>query len=112
MIACHCTQCRKTSGHVWAATSAACDDIHFDRRSGLQWFRASDTAQRGFCAQCGSSLFWRPDGQDRMAIAAGSLHAPTGLTLSAHVFCADKGTYYTLPDQIPQFSHFSGEENA
>ena len=112
VIACHCTQCRKTSGHFWAATSAPDSAITLTRDAGLTWFRASDTARRGFCENCGSSLFWKPDGQDRTAIAAGALDTPTGLALSAHVFVADKGDYYDIADPCPQHQHFSGGENA
>ena len=110
-IACHCGQCRKTSGHYWAATSAPNDAITMIRNDGLKWFRASDSAQRGFCAHCGSSLFWKPDGQDRTAIAVGSLDGDTGLELTAHVFVADKGDYYAINDSCPQHQQFSGGED-
>ena len=111
VIACHCTQCRKTSGHFWAATSTADSNITMTQTGGLTWFRASETARRGFCATCGSSLFWKPDDQDRTAIAAGALDNPTGLSTSAHVFVADKGDYYDIADTCPQFQQFSGGEN-
>lgn len=110
VIACHCTQCRKTSGHYWAATSAPLSAIRFTEKSTLTWFRASTTAERGFCSNCGSSLFWKPDGQDRMAIAAGALDTPTGLSCVAHVFVADKGAYYEIQDDLPQHQLFSGGE--
>ncbi len=45
------------SGHFYAATSVAMADFRLVRDEGLRWFRASDTASRGFCALCGSSLF-------------------------------------------------------
>ena len=112
VLACHCTQCRKTSGHFWAATSAADSTITLTHKAGLKWFRASDTAQRGFCATCGSSLFWKPDGQARTAIAAGAFDTSAGLTLAAHVFVADKGDYYAISDGCQQFQQFSGGENA
>ncbi|MGB8815565.1 MAG: GFA family protein [Paracoccaceae bacterium] len=93
--ACHCTQCRKWSGHFWAASSAALTDFHLIRQGGLAWYRASPTAKRGFCRDCGASLFWIPDGEDRIAFAPGALDAPTGLALTQHIFVEDAGDYYT-----------------
>jgi hypothetical protein len=106
VIACHCTQCRKSSGHFWAATSAPMDRIHLDRTDSLTWFQSSDTARRGFCAVCGSSLFWEPVGEGRLAIAAGALDGDTGVTLTKHIFCAEKGDYYDIADDLPQIARW------
>ena len=35
---CHCGQCRRTSGHVWASTMVAPDDLTFTRKDGLTWY--------------------------------------------------------------------------
>ncbi len=99
VIACHCTQCRKTSGHHVAATSAPRDTV--DVEGNLRWFAASETARRGFCPICGSNLFWDGPGAN-LSIFAGTLDGPTGLRLKAHIFCADKGDYYEIADGLPQ----------
>ena len=112
VLACHCQQCRKTSGHYWAATSVRDTALEMTRKGGLAWFRASDTAQRGFCNLCGSTLFWKPDNADRTAVSADALDGATGLELSQHVFVADKGDYYALSDGKPQHTQFSGGEDA
>ena len=59
VVACHCTQCRKTSGHVWAATSVGDEDLIFLRKDGLKWYQSSAKAKRGFCENCGASLFYK-----------------------------------------------------
>jgi hypothetical protein len=97
VIVCHCTQCRKTSGHVWAATSVPLDRFHLTCSGGLRWFRSSPQAERGFCGICGASLFWKPTGEDRISIAAGSLDGPTGLSVEPDWFLEDAGDYYTMP---------------
>lgn len=99
VIACHCAQCRKTSGHHVAATSALRDDVQITGT--VQWFASSDSARRGFCGTCGSNLFWDGPGS-HLSIFAGTLDAPTGLTLAGHIFCADKGDYYDIADDLPQ----------
>lgn len=103
VTACHCSQCRKQSGHYYAAVTVADADIDIDGLDTVRWYRASESAERGFCATCGSVLFWNPLGRDTISVMAGCLDAPTGLDMDAHIFVADKGDYYTLDDGLPQF---------
>lgn len=98
---CHCSQCRRVSGHHWAATRAPFDQVTFTRDDGLKWYVSSDWAKRGFCGECGSSLFYRTNDEDGIGIAAGCLDMPTGLTPGKHIFCADKGDYYEIADDAP-----------
>lgn len=98
VIACHCVQCRKTSGHYVAATSVARDQI--DIGGAVSWYMSSSTARRGFCGTCGSNLFWDGAGLN-ISIHAGSLDGETGLALAGHIFCADKGDYYEIGDDVP-----------
>ena len=100
--ACHCTQCRKTSGHHVAATWALREDIAMETADALRWYRSSAAARRGFCATCGSNLFWDADGDPHLSISAGALEGPTGLRLAGHIWCASKGDYYDIADGLPQ----------
>ncbi len=100
---CHCSQCRRTSGHLWASTHAAHADLHFETDDGLTWYASSEVAKRGFCRHCGSNLFYRLNDEDGIAIAAGCLDGPTGMRLARHIFVADKGDYYTIDDDLPRF---------
>lgn len=96
--ACHCSQCRRWSGHVWAAILPRSLTIEGNPK----WYRASDRARRGFCGDCGSALFWQRDGSDIIDVAAGAIDSPTGLRLLGHIFTADKGDYYDIADGLPQ----------
>lgn len=98
VIACHCRQCRKTSGHYVAATSAPIESISIS--GAPRWYRSSDRAERGFCPICGSNLFWRADGH--MSIFAGSLDEHPELKMAGHIYCDDKGAYYEITDGLPQ----------
>ena len=104
VIACHCSQCRRSSGHFVAATGAPSDRLTLVRADTLVWFVSSAHAERGFCGRCGSSLFWRPTSGDRpwTSIMAGSLDPPTRLKIERHIFVADKSDYYTIADGAPQ----------
>jgi hypothetical protein len=103
VVACHCTQCRRTSGHYSAYTSTAVTDLEVTQSDGLRWYRSSESAERGFCERCGSNLFWRPFSEPlRISIAAGTLMGKTGLRISRHIFTADQGDYYHLNADEPQ----------
>jgi hypothetical protein len=100
--ACHCSQCRKQSGHYWASTDVARSALTLHGADSLTWFFASERVRRGFCATCGSFLFWDPIHKDRIAIAMGAFETPTGTRLGSHIFVADKGDYYDIGDGLPQ----------
>ena len=99
VIACHCTQCRKTSGHHVAATSAPRDNVEI--RGDVTWYNSSENARRGFCGVCGSNLFWDGAGEN-LSIFAGTIDGTTGLQTQGHIFCADKGDYYEIPEGLPR----------
>jgi hypothetical protein len=108
VVACHCSQCRRSSGHFVAATGTAADKVTFTRSETLSWYASSDRAERGFCGRCGSSLFWRPTGSEHpwLGIMAGTLDAPTHLKLVQHIFVADKSDYYAITDGAPQLAQW------
>ncbi|MDH3586361.1 MAG: GFA family protein [Gammaproteobacteria bacterium] len=101
---CHCSQCRKTSGHFVAAVDCSPGDLQLLEDKGLRWFRSSAIAQRGFCENCGSSLFWRPEHGRHVSIMAGVLDLPTGLQADEHIFVDDASDYYVIDDGLPQFA--------
>lgn len=102
ITACHCTQCRKQSGHFYAATAAQNEHLAIEGEDNLTWFHASKEAERGFCKTCGSTLFWRHSAESFTSILAGSLDGETGLKIAKHIFVSDKGDYYDISDNVPQ----------
>ena len=101
VVCCHCSQCRRQSGHFYAATDVLDEHLAVTDDDALAWYAASDEARRGFCRHCGSALFWKRNGSARTSVLAGCLDAPTGLVATAHIFVADKGDYYDLEDGLP-----------
>ncbi|WP_210324332.1 GFA family protein [Aestuariivirga litoralis] len=103
ILVCHCTQCRKQTGHYWASTHCTDKDLKFVRQDGLKWFHSSDMAKRGFCKECGSTLFWKKLPDDGIiSISAGTIDGKTGLQISAHLFEEDKGDYYEIAADAPR----------
>jgi hypothetical protein len=104
ITACHCSQCRKTSGHVWASTDVSKAHLTMTGAENLRWYQSSEKVRRGFCGTCGSALFWDPVQRDTIGVAMGAFDQPTGTHLHVHIFTADKGDYYKIADGVPQFA--------
>ncbi|MBY0304839.1 MAG: GFA family protein [Sphingomonas sp.] len=102
IAACHCGQCRKQSGHYWAAAEMARESLSMINDATLRWYQSSEKARRGFCATCGSFLFWEPIDSDRIDVAMGAIEGPTATRLDRHIFVAEKGDYYDIADGLPQ----------
>lgn len=100
--ACHCTQCRKHSGHFFASTDVPRAAVTIHGAEHVGWYRSSAKARRGFCSTCGSSLFWDPVEKDWIGIAMGAFDRPTDTALAVHIFVADKGDYYEIADDVPK----------
>lgn len=102
--ACHCTQCRKQTGHYLVAVNVHRDKLTVRGEDKLTWYRSSENFDRGFCSICGSTLLWKPeiDGYEYTSVAMGAFDDPTGARISKHIFVADKGDYYDIDDGLPQ----------
>jgi hypothetical protein len=114
VLICHCEECRRWHGHVSACTAAKREDLVLTEQRGLRWLdspRSDAHARRGFCAECGSSLFWDAAGRATVSIAAGTLDGPTGLRVAAHWYVSQAGDYYELPaDGLPRHAQSAEQE--
>lgn len=110
VIYCHCSQCRKTSGHFVAASACDSADLDLLEAASLRWYDSSPDAQRGFCSQCGGNLFWRPVGGEHVSIMAGTIDVPTEVKAAAHIYVGSASDYHVLCDELPQYEEDSTEE--
>jgi hypothetical protein len=73
---CHCRMCQKAVGGLFAALVAAPDVSLSFTRGVPATFRSSDHVERGFCAACGTPLFFRAEESGRTNLTMGSLDRP------------------------------------
>jgi hypothetical protein len=102
ILYCHCTQCRRQTGHFLASTAAEDVNIEIEGSEHLSWFQSSPEAKRGFCSICGSGLFWKNTSKSYTSILAGAFDEPNDLTAKAHIYVAHKGGYYEINDGLKQ----------
>lgn len=99
---CHCEMCRRASGAIvvaWATFESA--RVSFPRGEPV-WRRSSDFAKRAFCAQCGSALAWRRDGEDLIDLTIGSCDRPETLPAAEHIWTGDAIPWLRIADDLPR----------
>jgi hypothetical protein len=101
IICCHCEQCRRSSGHFVAATACRKANFRLLNDDTLKWYSVKPGLRRGFCAVCGSSLFFEDLNGERISITAGTLDQPQGLKIAAHIYAAEAGDYYRIEAGVP-----------
>jgi hypothetical protein len=101
VLVCHCVDCLRFHGGPGYYTSVAKADLELVVERGLHW-RATPTsdaeAERGFCAACGSSLFWRAPARATISVTAGTLDGPTGIHTSGHIYDAQRADWEHVDD--------------
>lgn len=98
---CHCKMCRRWGGGMpWAGVHTR---VRLTEEGDLRWWRSSEWGERGFCASCGASLFWRDlGGSPEWVVSVGALENEEGLGIRRHIFIDDKGGYYDTADDAPR----------
>ena len=101
--ACHCSMCRKWVGGPFMAVP--CTGAVFE--GPVKRYRSSDGFERGFCCECGSSLFFHPEGSDLHGIPFGLFDDPPDLPFKAEFFIDQKPACYSFSDETRKMT---GEE--
>jgi hypothetical protein len=107
VINCHCIQCTKTHGNFAAYTSVLEENIFFKSKKTLKWFKSSTKARRGFCNNCGASIFFKRSGSKSVSISAGLFKKPTKLKTISHIYIQNKRDYYKISDNLPKFKKYT-----
>ncbi len=97
---CHCEMCRRQGGLFMSARFSG--GIEFQEGAALKWCRSSPIADRGFCAECGSTLFWRIRGGASAAISAHAFGESVFEAICEHIFFDDKPDWYDFADDPPR----------
>tara|TARA_Y100000590_G_scaffold413241_1_gene508894 strand:- start:247 stop:633 length:387 start_codon:yes stop_codon:yes gene_type:complete len=104
---CHCSQCMKTHGNFAAYTACPEENIKFINKNTLKWFKSSVVAKRGFCSNCGASIFYKRYKSKNISISAGMFQNPTKLKAQANIFVKGKMDFYKLDSKLAKFYRYS-----
>lgn len=96
--ACHCSMCRRWGGGPLLAIDCG-TDVSFGGEQFIRAFRSSDWAERGFCAECGSHLFYRLSQGGQYIMPVGLIDNSDGLVFDHQVCIDSKPGYYSFAEQ-------------
>ena len=103
IVNCHCSRCRRHTGHFMAATGTDTECLVVTGEDELRWYATADV-EYGFCGNCGSTLFWRTSRRPGyVAIAAGTLTPPTGLKTIAAIYTDYASDYHSFDETVPSY---------
>lgn len=102
---CHCTMCQQTGGAAfvtWVGFNKQACEIR-DPDNQLHWFQSSLEARRGFCKQCGSTLFFQSSRwPDEIHITLSNFQTPVDRSPQVHVFWDSHVDWIEFNDNLPR----------
>jgi hypothetical protein len=91
---CHCKMCQRWAGSALLAMETPADSIKFTGESHIKRCQSSDWAERAWCTECGSSLWYRvttPSATPHpYEIPIGLLDDTAGLTMTREIYVDEK----------------------
>ncbi|MGI9463924.1 MAG: GFA family protein [Aestuariivirgaceae bacterium] len=90
---CHCDSCRRwTSGPFMGIDCGS--SFRSANAENLGVYNSSEWAERGFCKQCGTTLFYRLKEGGTSYVSVGVIDGLADITLAEEVFVDEKPDYY------------------
>lgn len=109
---CHCWFCRVAHGAAFV-TWVGVPEAAFEFTAGgdrVRWFASSRQSRRGFCTECGTTLFFQSTvSPGEMHIALGTVVGSIDRQPQAHVFFDQRVPWLAVVDELPKFDTDSPE---
>ena len=97
VAACHCGMCRRWSAGPFMEVN--CQNVKFDGDEHIKKIRSSAWAERGFCKECGSNLFYHIIDSSDYQVSAGLFDDQSMFRMSLQVFIDDKPDFYEFANK-------------
>lgn len=105
VLNCHCSMCRKLHASAFR-TRAKVQSSDWRTLKGqelLKFYESSPGEHKGFCSNCGSSLYTKFDATpDIYGFPLGTLDTDPGVKPGRHVFVRSKAPWFEITDDLPQ----------
>ncbi|MGB0468225.1 MAG: GFA family protein [Pontibacterium sp.] len=101
--ACHCGMCRRWGGGPFISIRCA-DQVVFSGEARISVYDSSEWAERGFCNQCGSHLFYHIKGSNEYEVPAGLFENQDGLKLDLQVYVDKKPSFYSFENKTKEMT--------
>jgi len=104
---CHCSQCRRLHGAAYATFAGiARDEFRYVTGENVtRAFASSDSHERIFCAECGSSILVALDTEpDTFYLSMSTLEGDPPRPPGYHIFVGSKAPWHEITDDLAQFA--------
>lgn len=96
---CHCDMCRRWGGGGFGGVHGASFTV--DGADNVGTFRSSDWAERAFCRNCGSNLWYHFIPGNTHSFLAGLFDLPEAFTITQQIFVDEKPHWYDYTQVCP-----------
>ncbi|PYE84393.1 GFA family protein [Pseudoroseicyclus aestuarii] len=105
--ACHCRMCQRWVGGPFMAVSVPAEGLAVTGDWHIGTYQSSCWAERAFCRQCGSALWYRvtdPGKRERdvFEVLLGLFDDPSGIAMTGEIFIDRKPEAYALHGDHPR----------
>ncbi|HEY9804870.1 MAG TPA: GFA family protein [Leptolyngbyaceae cyanobacterium] len=95
---CHCQMCRRWGGGPLLVVDCG-SDVSFAEEENITVFNSSQWAERGFCNQCGTHLFYKLKANNQYFIPVGLFEEPQDFVFDHQIFIDEKPAYYCFSNE-------------
>lgn len=101
--ACHCSMCQRWGGGPLLSVHCG-SDLQITGQDAVATFKSSEWAERGFCARCGTHLYYRlvQVGNEKVseyAVPVGLFQDGTSFSFDEQIFIDKKPAYYAFANR-------------
>lgn len=96
--ACHCGMCRRWTGGPLLALDCG-SEVSFEGQEHISVFNSSAWAERGFCKQCGTHLFYRLKQNGQHIVPVGLFDDLGTLEFDDQMFIDEKPEFYAFANK-------------
>lgn len=109
---CFCTACQRWTGSSFQGASVKSENLTVNGQENVGVVKSSGFAERAFCKNCGSSLWFRLTAGKYIgntSVALGMLDDASGMTLTREYFVDKKPTHQVQPGGCKQITSAEAE---
>ena len=99
---CQCSMCRRWGGAFYSALSGESFEISGEQRIAI--YRSSEWAERAFCKDCGSNLWYRFLPTGNRSFLAGLFEAAANYPIEREIFADEAASWCKLAGDHPRLT--------
>jgi len=101
--ACHCGMCRKWGGGPYMAVHTKSYEVNKGHKQ-IKTFESSEWAERGFCSDCGTHLFYHLKATNEYVVPLGLFQIENEFAFKEQIFIDQKPSSYSFSNQTEKLT--------